>query len=359
MAERAAEVTVAGVTKSFGAQRVLGGVDLRVPAGTTTAVLGPSGCGKTTLLRILAGFEEPDSGTVHIGGSPVAGAGRSLPAHRRRVGLMPQEGALFPHRSVAGNIAFGMNGMGRAESAAAVQYWLELVGLSGLGDARPDQLSGGQQQRVALARALAARPRVLLLDEPFAALDAGLRVRVREDIVAILRESQTTAILVTHDQGEALSLADTVAVVLTGTVAQQAAPAEVYDRPATLAVARFVGDTVELTGDVRAGVAHTALGAHPVRTGTADGPAVVVFRPEQLRLGSDDGAVGTLTARRFYGAQVALHVRLADGTPVVLHGPPATAVQTGDALRVHVDGTVLAYPLPAGGQRVALGEAGG
>ncbi len=359
MAEPGADVLVSGVTKSFGTHRVLGGIDLEVPAGTTTAVLGPSGCGKTTLLRILAGFDEPDAGTVHIGGQAVTGAGRSLPAHRRRVGLMPQEGALFPHRSVAGNVAFGMASANRSETAATVRHWLDLVGLTGLADARPHQLSGGQQQRVALARALAARPRVLLLDEPFAALDAGLRVRVREEIVGILRESKTTAILVTHDQGEALSLADTVAVVLTGTVAQHAGSADVYHRPATLEVARFVGDTVELAGDVRSGVAHTALGAHPVRVPAADGPAVVVLRPEQLRIDAEEGAAGLVTARRFYGSQVALHVQLAGGAAVVLHEPPEVALQTGDALHVRVGGSVLAYPSPPGGQGMALGESGG
>lgn len=359
MAERSADVAVAAVTKSFGAHRVLHGVNLEVPAGTTTAVLGPSGCGKTTLLRILAGFEEPDSGTVHIAGQQIAGPGKSVPAHRRRVGLMPQEGALFPHRSVAGNVAFGMTAVRRSETAAAVRRLLDLVGLNGLADARPDQLSGGQQQRVALARALAARPRVLLLDEPFAALDAGLRVRVREDIIAILRETQTTGILVTHDQSEALSLADTVAVVLTGTVAQHAGPAEVYDRPASLEVARFVGDTVELPGDVRAGVAHTALGAHPVRVPASNGLAVVVLRPEQLRIGVEDGAVGVVTARRFYGSQVALHVLLAGGAKVVLQGSPETALAAGDEIHVQVSGSVLAYPLPPGGQRVPLGETGG
>jgi len=200
MADRiAAAVAAQGISKAYGDRQVLSGVDLDMPEGSITAVLGPSGCGKTTLLRILAGFENPDAGTVRIAGESVAGGTTSVPVHRRRVGLMPQEGALFPHLSVGENVAFGMDHATRREMQARVSHWLAVVGLDGLANARPHEISGGQQQRVALARALAAQPRVLLLDEPFAALDAGLRVRVREDIAAILRDAGTTALLVTHD----------------------------------------------------------------------------------------------------------------------------------------------------------------
>lgn len=272
-----AGISVRGVHKSYRDRRVLAGVDLDVAAGTITAVLGPSGCGKTTLLRIMAGFDDPDAGVVRIAGHTVVGDGPVVPAHRRRVGLMPQEGALFPHLSVGGNVAFGLPS--RNGVAADVAHWLEVVGLPGLADARPHELSGGQQQRVALARALAAKPRVLLLDEPFAALDAGLRVRVREDIAEILRAAGTTAVLVTHDQAEALSLADSVALLFDGTVAQHAAPTDLYDRPANLQTARFVGATVELAGTCGDGVARTALGAHPVQVRVPDGPVVVVLRP--------------------------------------------------------------------------------
>ncbi|MCV7321669.1 ABC transporter ATP-binding protein [Mycolicibacterium confluentis] len=359
MAEASAEVTLSGISRAFGALRVLDGVDLQVPAGTMTAVLGPSGCGKTTLLRIVAGFESPDAGSVRIAGDVVAGSGAAVPAHRRRVGLMPQEGALFPHRTVAGNIAFGLRAAHRRDSAAVVARWLEVVGLSGLADARPGQLSGGQQQRVALARALAAGPRVLLLDEPFAALDAGLRVRVREDITAILRESGTTAILVTHDQDEALSLADTVAVLFDGTIAQHAAPADLYDRPATLQVARFVGGTVELAGDCRGGVVRTALGAHPVRIPVPDGPVTMVARPEQLHLGGGDDPRGTVTDRRYYGSRAVLRVRLDGGAQVSVHTQADVAAASGDQVTVGVRGTVLAFASPSGGQGMALGEPGG
>jgi len=318
---------------------VLTGLDLEVPAGSFTAVLGPSGCGKSTLLRILAGFETPDAGTVSIAGAAMA----SVPAHRRRVGLMPQEGALFPHHSVAGNIAFGL--ARSADVAAEVAHWLSVVGLDGLADARPHQLSGGQQQRVALARALAARPRILLLDEPFAALDAGLRVRVREDITAILRESGTTAILVTHDQSEALSLADSVAVLLRGFVAQHSEPLALYERPSSLEVARFIGSTIELEGHYRAGVAFTALGSHPVTITPAEGPVTVVIRPEQIRITDLDNAAAVhvrVLGQRSYGPETALRVSLGDGTPLDLRLPGSVVVH--DHVGVVVDGDVAAFP---------------
>ena len=337
-----------GIVKSYGGRSILSGVDLDVPAGTITAVLGPSGCGKTTLLRILAGFDEPDAGDVHIAGDLVSGQGRVVPAHRRRVGLMPQEGALFPHLSVGANIAFGLPRTPRAATAETVRWWLAVIGLDGLADARPHQLSGGQQQRVALARALAARPRVLLLDEPFAALDAGLRVTVREDIAEIIRRSATTALLVTHDQAEALSLADNVALLMGGVVAQCGSPSEMYQRPATLAAARFIGTTVEIDGDCRGGRVHCALGTVPARLPVADGPVTVALRPEQLRLaGAGDGIAATLTARRFYGADTVVHVALADATTVQVGGGGADLVDSaavGAPVGVHVVGDVLAYP---------------
>jgi iron(III) transport system ATP-binding protein len=351
----AAAVTARGVTKAFGGRTVLRGVDLDLPAGSLTAVLGPSGCGKTTLLRILAGFTDPDAGTVRIGDTVVAGATGSVPVHRRHVGLMPQEGALFPHLSVGDNVAFGMSRADRGR----VAHWLEVVGLAGLERARPHEISGGQQQRVALARALAAQPRVLLLDEPFAALDAGLRGRVREDIAAILRAAGTTALLVTHDQAEALSLADSVALLLDGAVAQHASPPEVYEHPASLAVARFVGATVEVDGSARGGAVTTALGTLPARTPVPDGPATVVLRPEQLTLGA--GAPARVRARHFYGADTVVAVELADGTALRVRVPGRCDAADVDAVDVGVTGRVLAYPAvsPAGRQRVSLGEAGG
>ncbi|BBX16417.1 ABC transporter ATP-binding protein [Mycolicibacterium duvalii] len=361
MTEHAASVVAHGLRKAYADRDVLAGVDLEVPAGTITAVLGPSGCGKTTLLRILAGFEEPDAGTVQIGGQLVAGGASTVPVHRRRVGLMPQEGALFPHLSVGENIAFGISGSPREEVRRRVEHWLSVVGLQGRAGARPHQLSGGQQQRVALARALAAQPRVLLLDEPFAALDAGLRVRVREDIAAILRDTGTTALLVTHDQSEALSLADSVALLIDGTIAQHGTPTDLYDRPTTLTIARFVGATIEIPGTAENQRVHTALGPLRARLPLADGAALAVLRPEQLRLGHDPAAApATVTASRFYGAETVLDARLSDGTPIALRCAGRPDLPAGAAITVEVvdddGGGVLAYPSPAGGQRVPLGE---
>lgn len=345
MTDRSPGISAAGIGKSFGANVVLDGVDLEVAAGNITALLGPSGCGKTTLLRILAGFEDPDRGSVVVDGCPVAGPGvKAVPAHQRRVGLMPQEGALFPHLSVARNVTFGLPRRLRSDAGVA-QRWLDTVDLGGFGAARPHELSGRQQQRVALARALAAEPSVLLLDEPFAALDAGLRARVREEIAGILRATQTTALLVTHDQTEALSLADSVVLLLNGRVSQHGPPDELYAFPQTLAAARFIGDTIELDGVVRAGVASTALGNLPVRSHVVGGDAVVVLRPEQVRLVEDPAAAAaTVTARRFFGPDIAVHVELNDGTPLVIRRPSPETAGIGEVVRVAVDGTVLAYP---------------
>ncbi len=360
----AAAVAAQGIFKSYGDRQVLSGVDLDLPEGTITAVLGPSGCGKTTLLRVLAGFEDPDAGTVRIAGETVAGGTTTVPVHRRRVGLLPQEGALFPHLSVGENVAFGMHRSTRREAQARVAHWLAVVGLDGIADARPHEISGGQQQRVALARALAARPRVLLLDEPFAALDAGLRIRVREDIATILREAGTTALLVTHDQSEALSLPDSVALLIEGTIAQHSTPADLYARPTSLANARFIGATVELAGIASSGIVHTALGALRARLPVADGAAVVVLRPEQLRLGGGPSAAAArVLSCRFYGADTVIHVELSDGGAVQLRSPGETGLAQGSMVSIEVTGSdetgVLAYPSPTGRQRVALGIASG
>ena len=333
---------VAGVHKRFGRKPVLVGADLVVPAGTVAAVLGPSGCGKTTLLRIIAGFEVPDRGTVRLAGRALVGGGAPVPSQRRRIGLMPQEGALFPHLTVGGNVAFGLRQ--RYDRRTAVEQWLDIVGLAGAIDQRPHELSGGQQQRVALARALAADPQALLLDEPFAALDAGLRTRVREEIACILRDAGTTAVLVTHDQAEALSLADVVAVMLDGTVVQSGTPHEVYERPVSLAAARFVGAAVELTGEATGGVTDTVMGRLPSRVPVADGPVTVVLRPEQLWLHPEAGVTATVVTQRFYGPDGTVSVRLADGTPLVLRYRGAGVRMTpGDAVSVMVAGDVLAY----------------
>ena len=278
-----AAVDVRDLHLSFGDSAVLRGVDLHVPPGSVTAVLGPSGEGKTSLLRCLAGFVAPHRGTVEVGGRLLTGPGTLVPPEDRQVGVVPQEGALFPHLDVGRNVAFGLP-RGRA-ARSRVGEVLELVGLAGFERRAPGELSGGQQQRVALARALAPQPAVVLLDEPFSALDAGLRAALREDVRAALSASGTTGVLVTHDQDEALSVADHVAVLRGGRVVQAAAPVDLYRRPVDLAVATFVGEAVVLPGEVRGAVASTVLGELALDVPAAAGSADVVVRPEQLRLG--------------------------------------------------------------------------
>jgi iron(III) transport system ATP-binding protein len=274
---------VRGVTKAFGDVTVLRGVDLDVPPGSLAAVLGPSGCGKTTLLRVLAGFERAGSGTITLGDRGLAGPGVHVAPDKRHIAVVPQEGALFPHLSVADNVAFGLGrGTDRRHRVGAL---LELVGLEGYQKRMPSELSGGQQQRVALARALAPDPHVVLLDEPFSALDAGLRASVRADVRAALHATGATAVLVTHDQEEALSTADVVAVMRDGVVVQAGTPEEVYRTPHDLDVARFVGEAVVIPGTVRDGVMWTALGSLPIaRAAAADGVGTAVLRPEQVIL---------------------------------------------------------------------------
>ena len=311
---------VDGIYKNYGSVAVLTGVDLTVEPGSVTAVLGPSGCGKTTLLRMIAGFDAPDAGTVAIDGEIVASSTKFVPPERRRVGVVPQEGALFPHLSVAGNVGFGLPR--GAESRKRIEEVLDLVGLPGIERRRPNELSGGQQQRVALARALAPRPSIVVLDEPFSSLDTGLRDQVRADVLAALRASGATAILVTHDQLEALSVADQVAVLLGGRVAQAGAPTTLYDDPASLAVATFVGDAVVLDGSLHGDTVECALGRLPLRsarTGTSTGPVSVLLRPEQLAIapsGAGDPAVGTVVSCSYFGHDAMVVVRIVDGTEV-------------------------------------------
>jgi len=348
VAADAPALEVAGVRKSFGRRLVLDGVDLRVERGTVTAVLGPSGGGKTTLLRIVAGFDQPDAGTVAIDGTVVASADGSVPPERRRVGVVPQEGALFPHLDVAGNVAFGLGRSGsRDERVAEV---LELVGLPGVQRMRPHQLSGGQQHRVALARALAPRPAIVVLDEPFSSLDAGLRAQVRDEVLAALEASGTTAIIVTHDQQEALSVADRVAVLLGGRIAQHADPATLYEEPATLAVATFVGEAVVLPGELDAGgTVRCALGTLATRGAPAGAGRVdVVVRPEQVEVaadgGVDEGAPGVVVARAFYGHDGIVRIRLEGGATVTARVHATRLPATRSRVVVAVRGPVAAFP---------------
>lgn len=311
--DHAPALQVSELTKAFGTHPVLRGVDLVVPSGSVTAVLGPSGGGKTTLLRIVAGFDVPDAGTVTIAGREVASARGAVAPERRRVGVVPQEGALFPHLSVAGNVGFGLPRHER--SGRRVAEVLELVGLPGTERLRPHQLSGGQQHRIALARALAPRPSIVMLDEPFSSLDAGLRAQVRAEVLETLRATGSTAVIVTHDQLEALSIADQVAVLLDGRVAQAADPTTVYHHPASLAVGTFVGEAVVLPGTSDGSTVACALGRLPVAPGAPIGAVQVLLRPEQLMVDAGDSAAsngvpGTVVARQYFGHDAVVSVRL-------------------------------------------------
>jgi iron(III) transport system ATP-binding protein len=342
-------LTVQDVTKSFGATTVLAGIDLHVPAGSLTALLGASGCGKTTLLRLVAGFEDADSGTVTLGDRVVAGAGRSVPARRRGIGFVPQEGGLFPHLSVAANVTFGLPRRSRRDPRTVADL-LALVGLdAALADRSPHQLSGGQQQRVALARALAPRPSLVLLDEPFSSLDAGLREETRQAVAGALRAAGATAVLVTHDQAEALSMADQVAVMRGGRLVQRADPQTLYRRPGDLDIAAFVGDAVVLDADVRDGVAHCALGDVPLERTTPEGRARVLLRPEQLRLQRPGrgGPVARVRSVDFYGHDARVLLDLPAGLTVAARLDGSELPADGDQVAISVVGAALTFPAPA------------
>jgi iron(III) transport system ATP-binding protein len=335
---------VRGLAKSFNGNTVLSDIDLQMQQGSTTAVVGSSGCGKTTLLRLIAGFETPQAGTITIAGRQVASAKSAVAPHRRSVGYVAQDGALFPHLTVGQNIAYGLRGAGRPKTRERVNELLETVSLDpSYASRRPHQLSGGQQQRVALARALARQPVLMLLDEPFAALDTGLRASTRKAVARLLSDAGVTTLLVTHDQEEALSIADQVAVMRDGQFTQVGSPQQVYRRPNDHFTAEFLGDCISLPCTVASGVADCTLGRVPVQA--PDGNAILILRPEQLvaTLVSDSehhAGVGTVIATEFLGHDVLLTIDPAgDAAPIVvrqhsLNPPPIDA-----KVRIEVVGT--------------------
>jgi iron(III) transport system ATP-binding protein len=334
-----AAIEATGLSRSFGAIRAVDGAGLRVEHGRLVALVGPSGSGKTTLLRMIAGFERLDGGSVAIGGHVVAGPGVWVEPERRRIGMVFQQGALFPHLDVAGNVGFG------ASRRERVAECLELVGLAGRARAFPHELSGGERQRVALARALAPDPEVILLDEPFAALDAGLRESLREEVAAILRAAGASALLVTHDQAEALSLADAVAVLRDGRVQQLGSPEEVYERPASRWVAEFLGEADVLPGTAEGGIVRCELGRFS--TGRdLDGAVQVVIRPESVAIGHTPGARDAADAvvleRSFYGHDQLVHLELRSGLRLRSRRLGFPSWHPGDRVRVWLDGPVNA-----------------
>lgn len=356
-------LAVRGIHKTYtpGPQVVpaLRGVDLSVPRGSFTAILGASGCGKSTLLKIIAGIERQDEGEVLLAGQQLAGSGRHVPPERRNIGIVPQEGALFPHLSIAGNVGFGLHSHGknalslkaRRERADRVQEMLELVGLADYAERRPHELSGGQQQRVALARALAPAPKLILLDEPFSALDAGLRAELRLEVRELLRQTRTTAILVTHDQEEALSLADEVAIMRSGTVVQSGTPHDIYTHPADAEVATFVGEAVLLPAVItpqQNGIAACELGEVPICASCAlpgRSSCMLMLRPEQVVI-DDDGLPARVLGFTFYGHDAMLALGMGEdgtGSRIAVRVPRGTTPQVGERVGVRVAGDAVAY----------------
>jgi putative spermidine/putrescine transport system ATP-binding protein len=310
-----AGLALRGLTRRYGSVLALDGLDLDIAGGEFLALLGPSGCGKTTALRMIAGFERPDAGSVLLDDRDIT----DLPASKRDMGMVFQAYSLFPNLTVAQNVAFGLRvrRRSRAEQAGRAGELLDLVGLAEQGDRYPHQLSGGQQQRVALARALAVAPRVLLLDEPLSALDARVRVQLREEIRRIQLEFGITAVFVTHDQAEALSVADRVGVMRSGRLEQVAGPDELYERPATAFVAEFVGTMNRLPARLADGGVEVLGARRPVLGARPPGPAVVALvRPEAVAVRADPAGPGRVLTRTFSGATTRLAVLLPDGIEV-------------------------------------------
>ena len=335
------------ISKRYGPVCALDAIELTIAAGSRTAVVGPSGSGKTTLLRIIAGFETPDSGQVTLEGETLADGGIIVPAHRRGIGIVSQDGALFPHLSVAENIGFGIE-RGEADRERQINALIDMVELDrGMLARRPHQLSGGQQQRVALARALGRKPRLMLLDEPFSALDTGLRENMRKAVARVLQNAGITAILVTHDQAEALSFADQVAVLRDGRLVQAGTPQALYLNPRDRETATFLGDAILLKAELGDGFADCALGRIETDKNNRRGPAEIMLRPEQLRLtpavGSDAASIcaGKVADVEFGGAVCTITLALSkgdSGAPLVIKSSSVGLPEIGSVVAVSVIG---------------------
>ena len=343
-----------GLSKWFDTVPAVQGVDLVVDHGQKMVLLGPSGCGKTTLLRLIAGFEVPDAGTLAVGGDLVTGPGRWLPPEKRRTGMVFQDFALFPHLDVRGNVGYGVHR--KSDREQRVREVLELVGLEGKERRMPHELSGGEQQRVALARALAPRPAVVLLDEPFSNLDTRLRARVRAEVRQILTDAGATVIFVTHDQEEALFMGDQIAVMNMGRIEQVDSPERIFHRPATPFVARFMGAADFLSTTVDGEVLVTELGVLPRPVDVeADDEVEVMVRPDDISIRPDESSEAMVVDRVFKGANYLYQVRLPSGA--VLHSMMehfvtyeigsrvSVRIDPGHALMCFVNGRIQPIPL--------------
>jgi len=304
-------LSLQSINKSFAGHPILKNLNLDVFQGELLAVLGNSGSGKTTFLRLISGFDSADNGAIEIGGRTVFGKGINVLAEERKVGFVPQDAALFPHLTVAKNIEFGIHKLPAAERAARVAELLKLVDLVGFEERLPHELSGGQRHRVALARALAPKPDLILLDEPFSALDAELRVRLREDVRKVIAKTGTTAILVTHDQEEALSMASRVAILRDGEFAQVGKPNEIYQAPADVEMATFLGDSVVIDGVVKDDKIVTDLGLlTPLNKVASGAKGRVAIRPENFYLQPNPKGDGEVISRQYFGHDALIEVKL-------------------------------------------------
>jgi iron(III) transport system ATP-binding protein len=337
-------LAVAGLVRRFGARTAVDHVSLELRTGELVAILGPSGSGKTTLLRLVAGFDVPDDGSVTIAGRPVAGDGSWVEPERRGVGLVPQGDSLFPHLSVAENVAFGVG-----RDVVRVAEVLELVGLRDRADSDPAELSGGERQRVAVARALAPRPALTLLDEPFSSLDAALRSRLRADVAEVLRTAGATALWVTHDQEEALSLADRVVVMRQGRVLQVGTPAEVYWAPVDAWTAAFLGELNVVPGAAEGDAVTTALGRFELAPSARvdPGSGSVGLRPEAIGLELAEGGRAHIRARAFRGRDVLYEVEDPELGTIHVQTPSFDVLDVGASVRLFPIAGSHAIPLPA------------
>lgn len=329
-------VSVQNVYKSFGGPPVVEGLSFEVAQKEVFAILGPSGCGKTTTLRLVAGFERPDSGEIRLGANPVATSTRWVPPEKRGVGIVFQDYALFPHLTVAQNVAFGLRSFPEAQRDKIVKTMLEMVGIGQHARRYPHELSGGQQQRVALARSLAPCPVVLLLDEPFSNLDADMRTQMRREVQRILKEAETTTILVTHDQEEAFILADRVALLNQGRLEQVGTPEEIYHHPASQFVASFVGEADMLEGNLADSVVTTEVGRFPydgpIPSGT---PVFIMLRPDDVELAAEPQGESVIADRQFRGSENLYTVCLPSGRMLHSSQPSTVIFRLGQPVRVH------------------------
>ena len=349
---------VQGLAKAYGDLPVLRDIDLAVAPGDIVALLGPSGCGKTTLLRLVAGFDRADAGSVALAGKavadgPIGGRGCWVPPFRRGIGYVPQDGVLFPHLDVAANVGFGLSPGGRR--SGRVEAMLDLVGMTGFGRRMPHELSGGQQQRVSIARALAPSPAVVLLDEPFNALDAHLRRTLCAEVRTILKRGGAAALMVTHDRDEAFSVADEIAVMRSGRIVQRGTPADFYRDPVDLDTARLAGAALQLDGILSGGMAETALGRVAVRNpyDVEDGPADLMLRPEQV-VAAESGEGSRVTVRHaaMLGPLTWLDLETPGGA-VTLQACwlAAAAPVIGSEIDVRIQGDALVFPRNLDGNR--------